>query len=100
MEKQHNNQAEQLQNLINELQHNETDDKPSNKPFSGAEHVRKVDVLNLPPRKEVHQKKGWTKIKFRKPFVRLLVVLVLLIIVVFGTYYYWGNDILDIFKQL
>lgn len=42
----------------------------------------KVDVLNLPPRREVHQahEKG-LKIKFSQPFWRLLIVLILLLIV-------------------
>jgi len=95
-----NNQAEQLEHLVNELEAMSDKEKTSQKPFSGSEHVRKVDILNLPPRKEVHQKKGWIKVKFSRPFVRFLLVCVLFIMIIFGTYYYWGDDILDIIKQL
>lgn len=95
-----NNQAKQLEYLLNELQMTSKEKEKSKKPFSGTERVRKVDILNLPPRKEIHQKKGWIKPKFSRPLVRFLLVCTVLVLIFAGVYYYWGSDIFNIINQL
>jgi len=53
----------------------------------------KIDVLNLPPRNEVHQDKKRTHIKWSKPFGRFLLVVMVLVILLFIVYYSFDEDL-------
>ncbi|HLS60377.1 MAG TPA: hypothetical protein VK044_04535 [Virgibacillus sp.] len=89
----------QLENLLNEVQHHGKGQEPKEAPIR-RERVQKLDVLNLPPRKEVHSKtKLRTRIKFGTATVRLFVVLIILIALIIGVYTYWGNDLSGIMNQ-
>ena len=66
-----------------------------------AENPQVIDVLNLPPRKEVHS--GRTKhmrIKVTKPYVRLIIVVLLIIILFAGGFYVWGDDLIKIIQHI
>lgn len=55
-----------------------------------------MDVLNLPPRSEIHdEKRAKTRLKISIALVRLLVVLFLIIVGIVLTYHFWG----DLFSQ-
>lgn len=81
------NQAEELQRLFQNIQdqsgHGKEEEKDEKMPT-----VPKVDVLNLPPRKEVHRphQTGF-KIKFRRPLLRFVFVLLLLILITVAVLY-------------
>lgn len=55
-----------------------------------------IDVLDLPPRSEIHQNKSKkTRLKINLIFLRFLLILFLLIIILVITYQYWGKDFLE-----
>lgn len=85
-------QAAKLQQLFSEVTENERE----------VEHIpeekqnkfdSETDVLNLPPRSEVHsvRKKGM-KMTLNWPLIRFLIVIIVLIAIVAGVYYLIGID--------
>jgi len=98
----HNDQAEQLKQIFNELQQNAVkSEKNTNDEQYTAEHaIPKIDVLNLPPRKEVHSNQSRTRLSISRPFLRFLSVILLIIIIIFGAYYIWGEELIDLLKSL
>ncbi|QTM99685.1 hypothetical protein ERJ70_10455 [Sediminibacillus dalangtanensis] len=85
-------QARHLRSMVNELDN----DKETETTYSPEQE--EVNVLNLPPRKEVHQNKR-TKVKWKVSLslVRLLVILFLLIIAVIVSFQIWdGNQLFDL----
>lgn len=93
----HNQQATNLQELFNEVQQGEIRQSELNEK---QQPLQKVDILNLPPRKEVHgNAKKRTNLKVSKPFIRLFFVIIILLIIGFGTYYFWGNDLITIINN-
>lgn len=92
----HGDQADELRKLLIEVQQN--DDLPTEQKSTTTEQAnhREIDILNLPPRKEVHSGKKRTKLKISKPFKRLLVVMILLILLLAGAIYIWGAEWLEI----
>lgn len=84
------NQEEALRFLLDEVQQGEKDQVATIDETEA--HKREVDVLNLPPRKEVHSKnKQRTHIKMSKPLLRFLFVFILLLGVLIGVYFVWGE---------
>ncbi|SDL65466.1 hypothetical protein [Sediminibacillus halophilus] len=83
-------QARQLRSMVGEL------DEETETTYSAEQE--EVNVLNLPPRKEVHQNKK-TKVKWKVSLslIRLLVILFLLIIAVIVSFQIWGgNQLFDL----
>ncbi|SDJ66877.1 hypothetical protein [Sediminibacillus albus] len=86
-------QAQQLRSAM---------DKEESKSFSlenQLEHhpdpEEEVNVLNLPPRKQVHhQKKTGMKWKISIPLIRFLLILFLLIIGLVLAVHFWGDELL------
>lgn len=57
-----------------------------------------IDVLNLPPRTEVHKSQSKKmKIKIKSPVTRFVFILLIISVIIFLAYYYLGDD-LFIFK--
>jgi hypothetical protein len=93
-----NDQAKELRELLQDVNNNSLKVKDR----SIKQHVmeegkenqvtndeKMVNVLNLPPRKEIHsQKRNRTHVKLSKPFLRLFVVLLLLLIVLWLLLFY------------
>ena len=100
---QHDDQAAELRKLLDEVQQGERDIQEGGKipqPDEQTEQERAIDILNLPPRKEVHgNKKKNTHIKISVPLLRLLAVIVILLIIVIGAYYIYGEEINNLFKN-
>lgn len=90
-------QAAKLQELFSEINHHETTYNSDNieKVVPKETKKQEIDILNLPPRSEVHGKK-MTKMrwKIRSPFIRFLFVILLAIILLVGAYYYLELDFL------
>ncbi|KKE79320.1 hypothetical protein NSA56_08130 [Oceanobacillus caeni] len=73
-------QASELRNLLDGIE-NEKESKEEDP------QKAKIDVLNLPPRKEIHTNKGRTHFKFDKPFIRFITVIIFATIIV-AVYYF------------
>ncbi|HLR66348.1 hypothetical protein [Virgibacillus alimentarius] len=89
-------QETDLKKLVNEIQHEEKQDEHEQPlpEINEPEEFKKIDVLNLPPRKEVHNQTQWTHVKLRKPFGRLIAVIILLLIITLSAYFLWREDVL------
>ncbi|ASK63315.1 hypothetical protein CFK37_14700 [Virgibacillus phasianinus] len=109
-------QANDLHKLFNEIQGNENENnrssdaenngepkktEPTDRINKNSEFTRDIDILNLPPRKEVHgNRKNHTRIKISKPFVRFSVVIILLILVFLVVYYFWQEELIQLSMNL
>jgi len=95
-EDQKNTQAEKLQQLFREVNNQEMADKQTEKE-STTEFVE-VDVLQLPPRSEVHQTSKWsTHINISSPWVRFSFIVFLLLVILFIAYFPAGDKIIIFF---
>lgn len=91
-------QADKLQQLFAEV-NNQEQDHDSAVTSSEEKEFIEVDVLQLPPRSEVHQTSKWKlHINFRSPWLRFTSTLVLLAIVLFCMYYFLGDYLLVLFE--
>lgn len=99
----HDNQASELKSLFEEVQKNESSMQRDRKEkeVEQTTDIREIDLLNLPPRKEVHGKDNkWTRLKISKPLRRLLFVTVVLLVLFGFIYYFWNEIFIDIFFHL
>ncbi|ASN05486.1 hypothetical protein [Virgibacillus necropolis] len=104
-------QANELRKLFNEVQgqgketselpkQENTDDHNSVFTFENSsteidESVRKIDILNLPPRREVHgSNKKRARMKISRPFARFSVVILIIFAIIVSAYYVWGNELI------
>lgn len=91
--KHESNQAEKLQQLFTEITDQEKIMKQEENDIYVEETVtyKEIDVLNLPPRSEVHKKSKWHfKVRFSAPIVRFsfFVLIVILIIAIVLSFYF------------
>lgn len=79
----------ELQKLISEVQQDENrEQQQHNLKQDEQEQRQKIDILDLPPRKETHStNKGRTHVKFSKPMLRLLLVIIILLSIIAGIYF-------------
>lgn len=83
-------QVTDLRKLIDEVQQSESiQEKHESLLAEESNQIRKIDILNLPPRKEIHskQQKKLIRIKLSKPLLRLLMVMIILLAVIIGAYF-------------
>ncbi|MBM7598334.1 Tfp pilus assembly protein PilN [Virgibacillus halotolerans] len=83
--------TEDLQQLLSEVKKAEKEHKHTateQHEFHDTDLDRRIDVLDLPPRKEVHSKKNKrTQLKLSSPLTRFIFVIVVLLSVLILTYY-------------
>lgn len=92
------NQAEKLQQLFAEVV-NQTEENKTHKMNNSTDNFIEVDVLNLPPRSEVHKSpKRKLYIHFGSPFTRLLSVVLVLVLIIGFIYFIAGEQILLFFS--
>lgn len=92
------NQAEKLSQLFAEVVNQSEEDK-ANETKESTDDFIEVDVLNLPPRSEVHKTpKRKLYIHLGSPFTRLLSVLFILVIIIGIIYFIAGEQILLFFS--
>jgi hypothetical protein len=96
--KEREDQAEELRRLVYDVEHDREEESIHT---AGEEkETREIDILNLPPRKEVHGKKqNPVKLKTSTSFKRLLLVAVILIIVLWSIYFLYGDNLIQIFNS-
>lgn len=96
-------QAAELRKLFDEVQgandlqaEKNQDSTEENDSVPVSEPTREIDILNLPPRKEVHSNtKKRTSFKISRPLVRLSTVIIVLAIIIFVAYYLWGAELIQ-----
>ncbi|MBP2077832.1 sulfite exporter TauE/SafE family protein [Oceanobacillus polygoni] len=95
-------QADELRNLFQEIEEGQAIEPPlkSTDSEQESEAKRDIDILNLPPRKEIHSKDSRTSLKLSGPLIRLLFVIFILILGLAGAYYIWGNEFWLLIKEL
>lgn len=101
-------QVEQLRKILAEVEQPEKDQtsETNNQQLKEGQNesisvTPKIDVLKLPPRKEVHGKDNErTRLRIGQPFLRFLIVILILIIIILGTYIYWGKELIIILKNI
>lgn len=95
----HKDQSYELQKLIQDVDikpsENNLEDEANNDDLNIQEDI---DVLNLPPRKDVHKMKSRIHFKMSKAFLRFMFVVLIIVIILIGTYYYVGEDFLNLFN--
>src|SRR5699024_46914 len=88
-------QAAKLQQLFLEVNNHETDEK---KEKVTEEELIEIDVLNLPPRSEVHPATNVRlQIDFRRPSWSFIAIIVLLIIIGCIVDFLFGEQIMELF---
>lgn len=87
-------QANELRSLFYELEQINEEEK------STVRDETQIDVLNLPPRKEVHGKNSRTKLKLSKPFLRLFIVIVIILFCIVLALYLGEGDISSFMHRL
>lgn len=90
-------QAAELRKLIGEVESNQKiSNEETNIKVSPEEKEQEVDILNLPPRKEVHSGiKTPLKLKVSKSVVRLLFIVVIVLAIVVGVILLNEYDVID-----
>lgn len=91
------NQAIKLQQLFQEVNNNEENGKDKTDLHSESEFVE-IDVLQLPPRSEVHRKSKWRiRLNLRSPIIRFIVVLLVIFGILGLLYYVIGERVVIFF---
>ncbi|GAA0599696.1 hypothetical protein GCM10009001_15020 [Virgibacillus siamensis] len=96
----HEDNGTELKRLFDEVQSEASINKPSETdetPYP-PKTERQIDVLNLPPRTEVHSgKKDHARIKINHAMLRFIFVIIILVLVLGGSFFLWGEEILKVF---
>src|SRR5690625_3015274 len=101
MESNNKEQDMDLQKLVNEVQRKKRGEIEQEAPQDDPEQIRRIDILNLPPRTEIHSKyKKRTHVKFSRPLLRLLMVIIVLAGVFIGAYFIWREGLLTLISNL
>ncbi|GAB3052689.1 hypothetical protein [Virgibacillus ainsalahensis] len=86
------NENKESQKNTKEFLNLEQNDDINSENESDTKEFKEIDVLNLPPRKEIHStKKKRTHFKINFPLVRFLVVIIILLCVITGVYFVWED---------
>src|SRR5690625_1831230 len=97
-EQNNRNQVTNLKELLSEINENPQINEPSNiLPGNDVE----IDVLNLPPRKKIHQSaKRKIMINLKHPFYRFSIVIILVIAIIFFLYDFIGEQFIILFQPV
>lgn len=96
-EQNNDEQATDLQKLIEEVHQNANiqHEAPGESTSEESNQIRKIDILNLPPRKKIHSnQKKRLHIKLSRPLFRLLSVIIILLVIIYGAFFIWGNELI------
>lgn len=93
-------QANELRTLFDEVENAEHREIEDSFDFENESSIRKVDILNLPPRKEIHTNNKRAKLKLSKPFLRLVFISLLVMVILIGVLYLWDGEFTSLLKAL
>ncbi|MFD1360584.1 hypothetical protein [Lentibacillus salinarum] len=94
-----NDQADELRNLLAEVDSGVEQDRQEEQKQQEADNItgRDVDILNLPPRREVHnQHHQRMTLKLSRATMRMLSVIVILLLLSGTAFYLWGNELWEL----
>ncbi|MFD2630713.1 hypothetical protein [Oceanobacillus kapialis] len=81
-------QADELRKIFLELEHSDAPDPAEKEVYESHPREDEIDLLNLPPRKEIHNKsQKRAKLKFSRSLLRLTIVIVLILCILAGVYF-------------
>lgn len=89
-------QAQELRNLLEEVGQNGESNETS---FEKSDEIE-IDVLNLPPRKEVHTESKGFKFKISKPFMRLALTVIFVLLCLGFALYIWQDELVSLLQKL
>lgn len=96
LEHKEEDQANELRTLFQDIEEgNENDEE-----LFADQIINEIDVLNLPPRKEVHTKNKRTKIKLSKPLLRFLFTVIIVLAGLGTAIYVWQDEITTLLHKL
>ena len=97
-------QANELRQLFNEVEQGEetanVTKEDNNEIVIEKTNIREIDVLKLPPRKEIHTKNKRAKLKVSKPFLRLLFISLFVIAILIGAIFLWEGELATFLNEL
>lgn len=96
LEHKEEDQANELRTLFQDIEEGNENDEES----FADQIINEIDVLNLPPRKEVHTKSKRTKIKLSKPLLRFLFTVIIVIAGLGTAIYVWQDEITTLLHKL
>ena len=89
-------EVDELKSILEQI---EQGDKAEEKEEADAKHPsddsfqkREINILNLPPRKEIHSQNR-LHVKFNRPLARLIFIILLLAAFLAGVYYFLGDEL-------
>ncbi|HLQ73733.1 MAG TPA: hypothetical protein VK125_05830 [Bacillota bacterium] len=89
-------QASDLKQMFDEINQNERKDETVD---SSKERERnQIDILNLPPRKEVHSNNTTFKITINRSLLRMVFVVIILVVLL--VFYLWEDEVLELLNNL
>lgn len=95
-------QDEELTTLLSDINNPEKNShttKQAAKNKSGSS--QKIDVLDLPPRKEVHNNKSKRiKIRFTSPYIRVVVIVLLIMMIFASGFYIWAGELKEMIQHI
>src|SRR5690625_2005378 len=92
------NQADKLQQLFQEVNNQSIEETEGKEEQKQVEDYVEIDVLNLPPRNEVHTNpKSRFQLTWKRPFIRIFVVSILLIAILAAIYFFVGDQLFSMF---
>ncbi|MBP1949536.1 hypothetical protein [Virgibacillus litoralis] len=103
--KEYTDQADELRKLFNEVQEESVQSVPVvdgvNEDSETDQKERDVDILNLPPRKEVHSTNNKrTRVRLSGASLRLVIVVIIILVFLGGAYYFWGQELMDVITSI
>ncbi|WP_010530842.1 hypothetical protein [Lentibacillus jeotgali] len=99
----YNNHGAELQKILDEVESAGQQKNEEKKTIvePEAETKRDIDILNLPPRKEVHGGHNKrTTFKLSSASVRLASVVIVLIFILSVSFYLWGEELIDVISRM
>lgn len=102
MSNQADEQVDDLKELVDQVEKGESESNTAgethlNDKTTKEAATKEIDVLDLPPRNEVHSnKKERVHLKISIPLIRLFIVILIILVVLGGLYYGWEAGVLDL----
>lgn len=93
----------ELRKLLDEVEKGSEQKTEEKKPVIEPETKieRDIDILNLPPRKEVHGSRNKpAKLKISGASVRLISVVIILILILSVSFYLWGEELIEVINRM
>lgn len=97
-DEQKDNQAKKLQQLFAEVNNQGNMEETEEPKSKSAPEFVEVDVLQLPPRSEIHQSSKWSiHVNIKSPGIRFSIIVCVLLAILCILYFFIGDNIIIFF---